>query len=87
MTTDQYDQCTAKIRPMPNPTEIRCELDRHHTRNMRHAGTLRHYAYPGSETVVTWADDDRRTFHGEFEPCATMPGCTLPDDHRGRCAP
>jgi hypothetical protein len=75
--------CVAKIRPFPGPTVIVCEneVEGHTT----HAAVLRDYAYPGSETVVSWDEDDRRTFRGEWSPC-TSPGCILPLDHRGRHA-
>lgn len=73
--------CDAKIRPFPNVTELACERDAGH--GDYHRGTLRDYAYRGSETVVEWAEDDHRTFRGEWRPCSQA-GCVLPQDHRGR---
>jgi len=73
--------CDAHIRPMPNDTEISCDVDGEHT---HHKGTLRDYAYPGSATVIGWFEDDRRTFHGEWPGrCVTNDGCVLPLGHRG----
>lgn len=79
--------CDAKIRPFPNPTELTCErTDAPHD---EHGATLRDYAYPGSETVITWQESDRRTFRGAWRPCETTMagGCVLPADHRGRHVP
>lgn len=81
--------CTAAIRPLPNDTELRCE--RTAPEHLRHAAKLRDYAYPGSETLVSWDDADRRTYHGEWPGhCQHVDGkgpCTLPAGHRGRHAP
>jgi hypothetical protein len=75
--------CDAKIRPMRpvNDTEITCErdLDQPHE---NHRGTIRDYAYEGSETILNWAETDRRNFRGDWHPCQ-FPGCTLPNFHRG----
>jgi hypothetical protein len=73
--------CEAKIRPMPNATEIQCGLTGEHD---RHEGVLRDYAYPGSATKIVWDEDDRRTFRGDWSPCPL--GCILPFGHRGRHA-
>lgn len=75
------EQCWAKIRPMPNDTEILCGLPGKHMGE--HRGTLRDYAYPGSATVVTWLEDDRRNFQGDWIPCTRIDGCILPSGHRG----
>lgn len=73
--------CDAKIRPFPNPTELTCERD--DPPHAEHHATLRDYAYPGSATVMTWFEDDRRTFRGEWAPCAGIALCVLPAGHRG----
>ena len=75
--------CDAKIRPFTDLTELACEveLDGPHT----HSSTLRDYAYPGSASVITWFEDDRRNYHGEW-PGACF-NCTLPVGHRGNHAP
>lgn len=82
------EACDAKMRPFPNDTELRCgEVALH----AEHRAVLRDYAYPGSETVITWQADDRRNFFGEWARCedwqGDRPGCTLPAGHHGRCAP
>lgn len=75
--------CEAKIRPFPNPTEVRCELpDDGHA---KHQATLRDYAYPGSATTMDWFEDDRRTFRGEWTHCDEST-CILPAGHQGRHA-
>lgn len=76
-------QCNAHIRPFPNATEIDCEQDYEHT---THHGVARDYAYPGSETVVEWMENDRRNFHGEWPGACTSDGCILPLGHRGNHA-
>lgn len=76
--------CDARVRPMApvNATEVACDLgDSHH---QMHRSTVRDYAYPGSATIVEWADDDRRTFHGDWP--GDCPGCLLPVGHRGNHA-
>lgn len=73
--------CDARIRPFPNVTEIACELEGGH--QPWHKGTLRDYAYPGSETVVKWEEGDRRTFHGEWPGDCPTPECVLPVNHHG----
>lgn len=87
------ERCGARIRPMVpiNSTELRCERpDAHvestHTLDRLHVSTLRDHAYPGSATVVSWLDDDRRNFTGEWVECPVQP-CTLPANHRGNHAP
>src|SRR5215471_9923787 len=49
-----------------NTMEVTCSLDGPHT---EHTGMVRDYAYPGSETLVSWEEDDRRTFRGEWRRC------------------
>lgn len=80
--------CDARIRPFPvgNDTEIACEDEMDH--GAFHGGTLRDYAYPGSRTVMSWSEDDRRNFHGVWPGrCQLVAGCVLPVFHAGRCAP
>lgn len=77
-------ECDAKIRPMPNDTEIRCENGT--GPHVTHGGRLRDYSYPGSVTKVTWLDDDRRNFRGDWAPCDSFRGCILPNNHSGRHA-
>lgn len=75
--------CDARIRPLPNDSEVACEVEHDITPGLGHGGTLRDYAYPGSVTVVEWLEDDRRTFHGAWPgPCSDA--CSLPSGHRGR---
>lgn len=81
--------CDARIRPFPigNDTEIACEETAKPIHHWHH-GTLRDYAYPGSETLVDWAEDDRRNFHGVWPGrCQQVEGCVLPTGHQGSCAP
>ncbi len=80
--------CDARIRPLPDDTEIVCESTAPHERD--HAGMLRDYAGPGSETLITWDEHDRRTFHGEWPgKCVgdIHTSCVLPTGHRGNHAP
>lgn len=76
--------CAAKIRPFPNATEVQCELGEDHPG--RHESVLRNYAHPGSATKLTWADDDRRSFRGEWSRCPAE-GCVLPAGHPREHAP
>lgn len=76
-------ECDAKIRPLPNDTEIGCEKTGEHS---EHQGTLRDYAFPGSATMVSWLENDRRTFRGEWSQCRKTFGCVLPTGHQGMCA-
>jgi len=80
------EMCDAKIRPMTDGTEIECGFGA--SDHPEHQGVLKDYAWPGSTTIITWLDDDRRTYRGEWRPCdnADAPGCILPAGHRGRCA-
>lgn len=91
--------CDARIRPFPvgNDTEIACELEgKSHAheggdldgKTHVHQGVLRDYAFPGSATVVSWLEGDRRNFRGVWPGrCQQLEGCVLPDGHHGRCAP
>lgn len=81
-------QCDARMRPFPNDTEVRCEKDSNHG-GIEHSGVIKDYAYPGSETRLTWYESDRRTFYGEWPGyCEKLEGeqCILPAKHPGRCA-
>lgn len=76
--------CRARIRPMRpvNETEIVCGMRGEHA---VHQGTLRDYAYPGSETLIEWRETDRRSFRGLFIPCGDNDApCLLPQGHGGR---
>lgn len=77
-------QCDARIRPFPNATELTCERQAPHATEM-HQTALRDYAFPGSVTLLSWEEADRRTFRGEWRPCCDA--CSLPLGHHGRCAP
>lgn len=81
---DTMRTCPAKIRPFPNDTEVTCDQTTEGHR--KHSGVIRDYAYPGSETILTWQDDDRRNFTGDWIECPDH-GCTLPAGHRGDHAP
>lgn len=76
--------CDAKIRPLPDPTEIRCDGN-HEPSAEGHAGTLRDYAYPGSATLISWHERDRRNFRGDWLECPER-GCILPAGHPGNHA-
>ena len=89
--------CPWQIRPFPGETQVQCEKPDGHDRDpatLLHESTLRDYAWPGSETKVTWVPGDRREFSGSFPGYCTQLGstggrqnCTLPAEHHGRCAP
>jgi len=74
------ETCTAKIRPLPNATELVCELPLNHENS--HYSVLRDYAWPGSHTGISWGEADRRTFRGDWQSCLSV-GCVLPAGHRG----
>lgn len=82
--------CGAKIRPFPNELELTCEGGAHND-DEQHFGIVRDYAWPGSETKVSWHESDRRNFRGEWAPCdysennGVLP-CILPLRHRGNHA-
>jgi hypothetical protein len=70
--------CDAKIRPFPSDTELTCiETVAGHD---QHIGVAWDMAYPGSATEITWFEDDRRNFRGEYRPCPEQ-GCVLPGGH------
>ena len=88
--------CNARVRPFPNETEVRCEVGSKKEHELEgggghegrqgvlvHEGVLRDYAYPGSETVIRWLEDDRRTFHGKWPGACEQEGCPLPKGHDG----
>jgi hypothetical protein len=86
--------CQFRIRPFPNPTQVECEKPEHLPDDPEHEATLRDYAYPGSQTKLTWMSGDRREFTGNFPGYCTNLGstggrqnCRLPAGHPGRCAP
>jgi hypothetical protein len=73
------ETCAARIRPFTDDTEIACETAGVHD---DHEGVVRDFAYPGSKTLLKWADTDRRCFRGEWIECPQR-GCVLPAGHRG----
>jgi hypothetical protein len=94
------DRCPWKIRWMPGE-DAQCEAGFPHAPAdaspeqrkaleppfNEHRAVLRDYAYPGSETILTWRASDRREFTGDWPgPCAKTPGCVLHAGHHGRCA-
>ena len=81
--TEHPTLCDARIRPFPNAVTVMCEDDADH--GGHHGGTLLDYAYPGSKTVISWAETDRRTFRGDWTDCQSA-GCILPNGHHGRHA-
>jgi hypothetical protein len=95
--------CPSKIRPFPNDTELACELDAHVPAGTTaadrdpdapdfwtHRAVLRDYAYPGSETIVTWKAGDRREFTGDWpgycRKLGHLQNSMLPAGHHGSCA-
>lgn len=77
------DTCPWKIRPFPDDRELRCEKPMGDAPGSHvHQATLRDYAYPGSETTISWQHSDRRNFTGPWFPWQD-PGCVLPSGHRG----
>ncbi|MDE2096432.1 MAG: hypothetical protein KGL39_04240 [Patescibacteria group bacterium] len=79
------DRCDAKIAPFNDKSKvIRCEDDMHH--GGYHGGAIRGMAGPGTASVVSWAETDRRNFRGDFVMCMKGDGlCVLPARHEGRC--
>lgn len=84
--------CDWAIRPFTDRTEVRCEKD-HPQGDQEHEGVVRDYAYPGSETKISWLAGDRREFEGNWPGFCMRLGstggrqnCTLPATHHGRCA-
>jgi hypothetical protein len=77
--------CDARIRPFPagNDTELICEVE-HDEEHTSHSSVLKDYAYPGASTRISWLENDRRNFHGEWP--GKCIGCVLPLSHRGFCA-
>jgi hypothetical protein len=75
------------MRPFPGPEEIRCDKDEHLPGDLHHRGVIRDYAYPGSETVLSWQAGDRREFTGEWPGACPHQPCSLPAGHYGRDAP
>lgn len=76
------ESCDARIRPFPDTRELECDLpaDGH----SQHRANLRDYAFPGSNTVLSWLDDDRRNFHGVWPGVCGIDQCVLPAGHHGR---
>ena len=76
--------CDAKVRPLPDATELTCE-NAPHGPETNHRGVLRNYAYHGSRTEITWLESDRRNFRGDWLECPER-GCVLPAGHHGNHA-
>lgn len=76
--------CPCKIRPFPDDTEVTCSNTPGHID--RHRGWLIGRAGPGSVTEITWFDDDRRNFRGDWRQCVATKGCILPAGHPRGCA-
>lgn len=79
--------CDAHIRPFRpiNDVELTCKVDLPANHPL-HDGDFVDYAYPGSSTTITWAEHDRRNFHGEWPgQCVNSSECNLPNGHHGRC--
>lgn len=60
------------------------ECERDHDGHDEHEGRM-----VGFPTLITWFEDDRRTFRGELTYCDRGPGgkpCVLPAGHRSGCA-
>lgn len=77
--------CDAKIRPMTDDSEIPCTYEPGHDGD--HRGVIRDRAYIGSATAVSWQENDRRNFHGEWPGrCSNVGHCVLPAGHHGRHA-
>jgi hypothetical protein len=74
--------CPAMIRPFPHNLVLRCRREEHLPGDGRHEALLADYAYPGSRTLLTWLDSDRRNFTGPWIECPQL-GCSLPAGHRG----
>lgn len=80
MSTTTTNECDAAMRPFATSDVVRCELGEHEG---FHSATLRNYAYPGSETTLSWGEEDRRTFHGEWPGYCQELDCVLPRNHKG----
>lgn len=84
--------CNAKIRPFPTRSliEVACEVNHDpalEVEGLEHRAILRDHAFAGSRTEITWFEQDRRTYRGDYlGPCTNALGCVLPAGHRGRCA-
>lgn len=75
------DTCDAAMRLDHHDIELRCELERPHR---DHQSVLRDYAIPGSVTLMTWHDQDRRCFYGDWPgACEEVEDCVLPKGHQG----
>lgn len=86
-------ECPAKIRPFSgNEIELVCE-SQHEQFLDQHFGILRDYAYKGSQTIISWYEDDRRTYRGEWPGVCgkstnifdTGRTCQLPKNHPRGC--
>lgn len=83
--------CDRKIRPfvaVPTASAVELECEVLTEPHDHHSATLKDYAYPGSKTIISWLETDRRNFTGGFRQCRkqTFGQCCLPQGHRGECA-
>lgn len=80
--------CDAKIRPMRPAAEVEVQCELPGDDHAQHSAIIRDYAYEGSQTVIQWLENDRRTFRGTWQQCPNkhrpdMTQCILPNRHRG----
>jgi hypothetical protein len=75
------DPCDAAMKlDYHDNIELRCELERPHR---EHQSVLRDYAFAGSVTLITWWEEDRRNYHGEWPGACEVTDCRLPQGHHG----
>ena len=74
-------KCDAHCRPFPTNKALDCESTE--LNHITHRATLKDYAYPGSSTEITWSENDRRNYHGNYPGDCSEPLCTLPLGHKG----
>ena len=80
MSAETVEQCAARIAPFVpiHAAVVECREPAGHAG--KHQGVIADYAYPGSRTILSWLDSDRRNFTGEWIECP-LPGCILPAGH------
>lgn len=74
--------CTARLGWGLPGSAIIVDCDQPAGHRAEHSGDWHHHLHPTNTTRITWQDEDRRTFHGGFQPCP-ITGCVLPGGHRG----
>lgn len=79
-------KCSARIRPFADTPIYECILNQEDGHDF-HQGEIRDMAYPGSLTLLSWHETDRRNFRGDWIPCDVhvpwQGSCTLPRNHTG----